>query len=279
MNTVAIVGVGLIGGSFGLALRQAGFDGEILGVSSPATLDAAAAIGAISRAATLDEAALSADLIYLAQPVDRILATIEVLGPLAPANCLITDAGSTKSAIVRKAAHCLRRAAFLGGHPMAGKEQRGVEAADALLFRGRPYVLTPNAAESPASRDFRSWLTRIEALIIDMPPQEHDAAVAFTSHLPQLLSTALAATLGKQPNPYIARVFGNGLLDMTRLALSSPDLWLSILDTNRAEVGKALDALLASLVELKARLEHNNLTDLFSAASNFASEIRRADCN
>ena len=274
MNSVAIVGVGLIGGSFGLAIRKAGFQGEIIGVSSQPAIEAGLRSGAISSSAALEQAAARADLIYLAQPVDRILHTLEQLGSLAPPGCLITDAGSTKTAIVRKATECLPSATFLGGHPMAGKEQRGADSADAELFRHRPYVLTPTAPESPASRDFRSWLQLIGATTIDMSPQDHDATVGFTSHLPQLLSTALAVTLDRQSNPHIRRVFGSGLLDMTRLALSSPDLWLSILQTNTVQVNKSLDFLIDVLVEMKGTLQNGDLASLINSGAVFASELR-----
>lgn len=278
MKTVAIVGVGLIGGSFGLALRAAGFDGEIIGVSSPAAVETALRAGAIGSRATLEQAAQRADLIYLAQPVNRILETLEKLGPIAPAHCLITDAGSTKALIVRKASESVREGSFLGGHPIAGKERRGADAADAHLFRNRPYVLTPSGPESPASREFRLWLERIGAQAIDMSAEQHDETVAFTSHLPQLLSTALAATLAKQSNPYISRVFGTGLMDMTRLALSSPDLWISIIETNRAEIARALDSMIQSLGALKGDLNTRNLPDTFASGAAFAAKIRALDC-
>lgn len=274
MNTVAIAGVGLIGGSFGLALRKAGFEGEIIGVSSQPAIEAGLRSGAISSSATLEEAAARADLIYLAQPVDRILQTLEQLGRLAPAHCLVTDAGSTKTAIVRKAADCLRSARFLGGHPMAGKEQRGAEAADAELFRDRPYVLTPSSPESAASRNFRAWLGLLGAKTMDLSAQDHDATVAFTSHLPQLLSTALAATLGRQTNPNIRRVFGTGLLDMTRLALSPPELWLSILETNKVEVNTTLESLIEVLEELKGFLQNEGIADFLVSGANFAAKLR-----
>jgi prephenate dehydrogenase len=274
MNTVAIVGVGLIGGSFGLAIRKAGFDGEIIGVSSQPALEAGLHSGAISSSATLEQAAARADLIYLAQPVDRILRTIEQLGYLVPARCLITDAGSTKAAIVQKAAECLPSGTFLGGHPVAGKEQRGVDAADAELFRGRRYVLTPTGPDTPATQNLRSWLHLIGAITVDMPAQDHDATVAFTSHLPQLLSTALAATLGRQSNPHIHRVFGSGLLDMTRLALSSPDLWLSILETNKLQVNNSLESLIEVLVEVKGAIQNDNLASLMETGAVFASQLR-----
>jgi prephenate dehydrogenase len=274
MNTVAIVGVGLIGGSFGLALREAGFTGDIIGVSSPSAIDAGLGSGAISRAGTLEDAA-AADLIYLAQPVDRILTTLEALGPLVNPNCLVTDAGSTKTAIVHQASKCLPAGVFLGGHPLAGKEQRGAESADSSLFRGRPYVLTPTGPPTPASAAFRSWLERIGARIIEASPAEHDSIVAFTSHLPQLISTALANTLRDQGNPSLQDLHGPGLLDMTRLALSSPDLWHSILQTNRAEVLKALDAFDQKVTEVRDAVARGNLTSLFAAGATFARAIRK----
>src|ERR1700758_1096001 len=232
MQTVAIVGVGLIGASFGLALREAGFAGSILGVSSPGAIEAGLSAGAISRQATLEEAAHVADLIYLAQPIDRILQTIVALGPMTRNECLVTDAGSTKREIVRKGQAFFPDGTFLGGHPMAGKEQRGAEAADGTLFSGRPYVLTPSTSMSERMRAFQHWLDLLGARTVVMSAEEHDNVVAFTSHLPQLLSTAISVTLAEQENLLVSEVFGPGLLDMTRLAMSSPEVWESVLDTN-----------------------------------------------
>lgn len=274
MNTVAVVGVGLIGASFGLALRQAGFDGEIIGVSSEPAIQAGLRSGTISSSATLEEAAGRADLLYLAQPVDRILATIEKLGPLISPECLVTDAGSTKAEVVQKAAEFLPPRTFLGGHPIAGKEQRGAEAADANLFRGRIYVLTPDGPESSAAENFRSWLRKMETHLIEMTAEEHDRIVAYTSHLPQVLSTALGATLDRQTDPRISAVFGPGLLDMTRLALSSPDIWRGILETNRVPVAGAVQDLIDTLVELRNELTSGDPVRLFGSAAKFASAIR-----
>ena len=163
MQTVAVVGVGLIGASFGLALRRAGFTGPILGVSSPGAIADGLAVGAISEPASLEQAAERADLIYLAQPVDRILESVQLLGPILRPGCLVTDAGSTKAAIVAKANESLPPNTFLGGHPMAGKEQRGAAAAEESLFRKRPYVLTPTDQLTEAMVEFRGWLQRMEA--------------------------------------------------------------------------------------------------------------------
>lgn len=278
MKTVAIVGLGLIGGSFGLALREADFTGEVLGVSSDRAIAAGLRLGAISRRATLEEAASTADLIYLAQPVDRILETLEMLGPLLRARsphsaCLVTDAGSTKAVIVQKACECLPAGMFLGGHPMAGKEKRGVEAAEADLFRGRRYVLTPTADETALSREFRLWLSRMGAQLVQMSAPEHDATVAFTSHLPQLLSTALAGTLARQNNRYVAEVYGSGLLDMTRLALSPADLWLSIFHTNQGQVISACDQFIDCLKQLRESILAGDPVELMEVAGRFADNV------
>ena len=276
METVAVVGVGLIGASFGLALRQAGFSGRIIGVSSPGAIEAGLAVGAISDGASLEEAAQVADLIYLAQPVDRILETLAALAPLLNRKCLVTDAGSTKSAIVEKALECLPANTFLGGHPLAGKEQRGTGQAEALLFRNRPYVLTPQSELTPEMQEFQDWLTRIGARVVLMSAGEHDRVVALTSHLPQLLSTALSVTLAEQGNSRILEVFGPGLLDMTRLAMSSPDVWNSILATNRDEILHVLRDFTAELSKLSARLEAGHaMDDPFATAQNFSASLRK----
>ncbi len=275
METVAIVGVGLIGASFGLALRKAGFAGEIIGVSSEEALAAGLARQAISSSASLEEAARRADLIYLAQPVDRILQTISLLAPVLRTGTLITDAGSTKQAIVSCAIRYLPSNSFLGGHPIAGKEKRGPAAADADLFLNRPYVLTPGPDYDGAAIAFRKTLESIGAKVMLLSPEEHDHAVAFTSHLPQLLSTALAATLARDGDPTLTQVFGTGLLDMTRLALSSPELWNSILSTNKTQVTEAVDCVVKVLTELKASLGECEMANTFHEASSFASAIRK----
>lgn len=276
MNTVAIVGVGLIGGSFGLALRQAGFTGDLIGVSSKPAIEAGLKAGAITRSAPLAEAAAAADLIYLAQPVDRILAVIGKLDNLARPGVLVTDAGSTKQAIVQKATAYLHSVHFLGGHPLAGKEQRGAGAAQPDLFRHRPYILTPHLPEVDASATLRWWLQRIGARILEMSPEEHDSTVALTSHLPQILSTALALTLARTQDSRISEVFGPGLIDMTRLALSSSELWTPILRTNKAAVSAALENYAAALTDLHMSLDSDKLVELFEVGAHWADQLRRA---
>jgi prephenate dehydrogenase len=273
MRTVAIAGVGLIGGSFALALRRAGFDGRVLGVSSERTIREALSLSVIDEGVPLAEAAARADLIYLAQPIARILETIPALGPLLRPGCLVTDAGSTKRRIVEEFSRSLPRGQFLGGHPMAGKETRGVAAAEEALFEGRTYVLTPvdeAQLETPAAREFRSWLDRIGAVTLVMDAGVHDRTVALTSHLPQLASTALAAMLAQRLEENLRRAAGPGLVDMTRLAMSPYDVWRDILETNSGPVGEALEAYVEALETLRS-----DLKDRFASAGDFAAALRR----
>lgn len=277
MQSVAIVGVGLIGGSFALALRRAGFAGGIVGVSSPRAIDAAVEVGAIDRGATLAEACGTADLIYLAGPIHKILAVIPELDAVVKPGALVTDAGSTKSRICEAGA-LVKNAQFLGGHPMAGKESRGVGSAEATLFQGRPYLLTPAVLEdleTPAAREFVEWLTAIGAAPRVLSPQLHDRVVAHSSHLPQLMSTTLAAALGGHPDSYaIAAAAGPGLLDSTRLAMSAWEIWHDIVDTNRAEIVSALAAYEERLRAVRMELEAGSVEETFRAGCEFARGLR-----
>src|SRR5258706_1003510 len=192
-GAATIIGVGLIGGSFALALRKAGFAGRMIGVSSQGTIEAALERGVIDVGMPLEEAAAASNLIYLSQPIERILETLEKIDAHVRPGTLITDAGSTKAAICQRAAACVSRGRFVGGHPMAGKETRGVGEADADLFRGRPYVLTSRSPE------LEPWLEKMGARVVILDAEEHDRLVAMVSHLPQLISTALASVLGDEP--------------------------------------------------------------------------------
>jgi prephenate dehydrogenase len=271
MKQVAIVGVGLIGGSFALALRRSGFNGRISGVSSPATIERAMQMGVVDTGGTLAEACADADLIYLAQPISAILDTIRKLRGIAKPDALVTDAGSTKHRIVTAAQEHLSGTRFLGGHPMAGKETRGVAGADAELFRGRPYVLCPSGVA--ADESFVELLKRIGARVEICGAEEHDRLVAFSSHLAQLASTALAATI-QETSPESIRVAGPGLVDATRLALSNYDLWRDILATNSLAITEALTAYIGKLEHLRENLRSRELQREFEAGANLARALR-----
>lgn len=275
MNTVAIFGVGLIGGSFALALRKASFSGQIIGVSSSQTTARAIELGVIDKALPAHEAAQTADLIYLAQPILRIIEILPELDAWVRPEALITDAGSTKNAIVQTAGR-ISRCHFLGGHPMAGREKRGVEAAEADLFQGRPYVLTPRSPgelETPQAVEFMDWIQKIGSVTIVLSPEEHDQIVAYTSHLPQLASTALAALLEGRDEPK-SGVFGPALIDSTRLALSSFDIWGDILTTNHDAIRLALAAYIGKLQEFSQVLGTLEMREHFRRAEKFAGQLR-----
>lgn len=276
METVAIFGVGLIGGSFALALRRAGFEGRIIGVSSDETVRAALAGKVIDEALPAPQAAAEADLIYLAQPICRIIDCLADLDTWVKPGALITDAGSTKQRIVEHAGQVISRAQFLGGHPMAGRERRGVEAAEGDLFEGRPYVLTPRSPqelETPAAREFLAWIPRLGAYPVILDPRDHDRTVAFTSHLPQLAATALAATLDGRREPRTG-VYGPALADSTRLALSSYDIWGDIFATNRDLILVALESYVTKLESFRDALRSDGMRRHFDAAAHFAAELR-----
>ena len=279
MEHVVIVGTGLIGASFGLALRQAGFPGAITGVSSPRAIADAVAAGAIDRGASLAEAVPQADLVFLSQTIGRILDTVRHLDPLLRPGALVTDAGSTKCEIVDLARQCFTRAQFLGGHPMAGKEKRGAGAADGNLFRGRTWVLTPDEPaelETAAAVEFRTWLDRIGAKVLTLDSDEHDRVVSLTSHLAQLASTALAATVAdKLGGPPRLQVSGPGLEDMTRLAMGSYELWRDILATNSDHIEKALSFYIQKLEHVRENLRTRQLQEEFERGAGLATRIRQ----
>ena len=278
MKTVAIAGTGLIGASFGLALRSAGFDGAIIGVSSPGAVKAAVEAGAIDRGASLEEAAGQADLVFLAQTIGRIIDTLRRLDPLVKPGALVTDAGSTKCEITDVGRQHLRRAQFLGGHPMAGKEKRGASEASASLFRNHTWVLTPDEPEeleTAAAKEFRGWLGKIGARVVSLDSDAHDRVVAYTSHAPQLASTALASMVAGRVTAAESTIAGSGLTDMTRLALSSYDIWRDILATNSGHIERALGFYIQELEHIRENLRTRELQREFAKGAEFAAQIRR----
>ena len=278
ISTVSVVGVGLIGGSFALALRRAGFAGRILGVSSPATISRALELGVIDRGCSLGDALPESDLVYLAQPVTRILDDLEAVRRLVPGHALVTDAGSTKRQIVERARELFGGGPhFIGGHPMAGKEGRGVDVAEPGLFEGAVYALVPTGdtlPDSPVIRTFRGWLDTMDCRQLVMDSAEHDRTVAWTSHMPQLVSTALAAALGGKLNrPGDLEVAGDGLRDMTRLAASPHEVWAAILETNADAIGDALQAFVREVEGLRGSLSADTAEEYFERANALRARI------
>lgn len=268
ISTVTVAGVGLIGGSFALALRRIGYGGRILGVSSPETLEVATRLGVVDDGCRLETALPQSDLVYMAQPVERIIEQLPQVRALVPGHALVTDAGSTKSAIMERAGTLFEDGPhFVGGHPMAGKEGRGVRVAEAELLAGALYALVPNGEalpESPVVEEFCGWLDAMGCRRRVMQASQHDRVVAWTSHLPQLVSTALAAAIGTQLHDgRELEISGDGLRDMTRLAASPHAVWSGILKTNPGPIDEALAAVVQELEGLRAALSDGSAEEHF----------------
>ena len=277
IRQVTICGVGLIGGSLGLALKKAGFAGRLVGYGRPATLERARRRGAIdSGSSNLAEAVADADLVYFSMPILTILEVMRKLPELVKAEALITDAGSTKAVICQKGIELFpSRPWFVGGHPMAGKESTGVENADADLFQGARYALTPYSRhhlDESVARCFVGWLDRIGARVLILDAELHDEIVTWTSHLPQLVSTALAvAVMENVKLPEDLELSGNGLRDASRLADSSYNVWRDICITNEENLERALTTFTQTLEHLRDNLRTRELEHMFERAN----ELRR----
>lgn len=277
MEQITICGVGLMGGSLGLALKKAGFTGKIVGFGRPATLEKAERRGAIdSGSSNLAEAAAGSDVVYLATPILTILELMEKLPSLVKPDALITDAGSTKSVICERGATLFPgKPWFVGGHPMAGKETTGVDSSDADLFQGARYALTPYSRhhlDPPVARAFVGWLDRIGARVMILDADVHDEIVTWTSHLPQMVSTALAATvLENVKYAEDLELSAGGLREVSRLADSSYRIWRDICLTNAENLEPALTTFVQALEHLRDNLRTRELEHLFEQSN----ELRR----
>jgi prephenate dehydrogenase len=254
IGTLTVVGVGLIGGSIGLAARRRGLAKRIIGVGrQPATLDRARQLGAIDEAcADLADAVGQAEVAVFCTPVTLIAEQVLAAAPRCAAGTLLTDAGSTKGAIVEAIDGRLPQGvAFVGSHPVAGSEKRGPDHADADLFQDRVTVVTPTPASDPAAvaRTIAFWRA-LGSRVICMDPEQHDRALAVTSHLPHLLASALAGTLP----PDLHALTANGFRDTTRIAAGDPALWTGILMQNRAALLDALGKLQNQVGEFQKAL-------------------------
>jgi prephenate dehydrogenase len=255
LDTVAIVGVGLIGASVGLALRRRGLVRRVVGIGRrEATLRAAREVGAASET-TLDLAAgvAAAELIVVCTPVGRIAADVRAAAAACPAGALVTDTGSTKAAIVAALEGSLPRGVrFVGSHPLAGSHRSGPAAASADLFQGKLVLITPAAGTPP--RDVQQTGAFWEAIgsnVETLSPEEHDRALAATSHLPHLAAAALAAATPQELLRYVA----TGWLDSTRVAAGDAELWTQIFAANRGHVLAALSRLEGQLRAYRTALE------------------------
>ncbi len=285
IQRIAILGTGLLGTSVGLALRAAGFSGQITGWnrSAPGAQQALAMRAIDNLASDPIEAARSSDITLLCVPIYATLDLMEQLATVLTPGQLLTDVGSTKGQITEAAARLYNapeRAAFLPGHPMAGKERGGAELGDANLFRGAVWLFTddPRAQRTDAgaalAKEWRELVVRIGSRTIDIDPARHDEMVAWVSHLPQFTATALSALLEEEVGdaPELKDVGGRALREMTRLGASPFSMWRDIAATNTAAIEKALLALEQRLQYIRENLRTPILRDEFEQANKFRKE-------
>jgi prephenate dehydrogenase len=254
LGTVAIVGVGLIGGSIGLAVRARGLARQVIGIGRDnRALEEAVGLGAIDRGTTeLGAGVADADVVVVCTPLSRVAELVRQAAESAPAHVLVTDAGSSKRQIVEAVERQQRAAAvFVGAHPLAGSERKGVAHARADLFDGRVCVLaaTPRTRIDRARRARAFW-EGLGSQVVEMAPAEHDEIVAYTSHLPHAVAAALAATVPVEWQPFSAGAYR----DCTRVAAADTELWTEILRDNRGPLLKTLGSLQERLDVLKYAL-------------------------
>jgi prephenate dehydrogenase len=275
IRQITIIGTGLIGGSLGLALRQKKFAGGIIGCDRDATLEKARTRGAIDAGTSNPgDSIRGSQLVVLATPVLAILDLIDRLGPTLPARTLLTDVGSTKAAVVERAEkvfgnHAPKR--FLAGHPMAGKESSGVDYADPDLFHNAVWFITPLPGQSLNDGllcEYASWIDRIGARIAVLPAAEHDHLCAWISHVPQMVSTALAAALVDEfgAEAPLLPAGGRALQDMTRISASPYSMWRDIGISNQKNLESALSKVEQRLAHIRENLATRQLADEFERA-------------
>jgi prephenate dehydrogenase len=261
---LGLIGCGLMGGSFALALKRAGLVKRVIGYSkSPSTTERARRMGVIDDAAESALLAVAgADLVLLAVPVAATEGTLRAIAQLVEPGVLVMDVGSTKRDVVDSARRALRErvAQFVPAHPIAGKEASGIQHADAALYQGRQVILTPLPQNPPAlvERASRAW-NAVGAQVLCMTAEGHDAAFAAVSHLPHLLAYAYFSAVVHQPggNDFLA-LAGPGFRDFTRIAASSPEVWRDILLANREEVLKQSQRFRHTLDALETVLRSGN---------------------
>jgi prephenate dehydrogenase len=273
---IAICGVGLIGGSLGLAIKSRWPAIQVTAIDRPEVVAAAVELAAADCGQDAVAGAAGADLVVLAAPVGVNTALLRQLQTLGT-GALITDTGSTKRDIVRAVASGGAPVRFVGGHPIAGAATPGIRAARSDLFAGRPWILTPGSDGSVPSA-LRDLLEGVGARVHVMTPEAHDRLLSAVSHLPQLASSALMHVVGESAGEAGLACAGPGLRDTTRLAASPPDVWRDIAAANRDYLSRDLDALIAALADLRRGLADGTDTALdrtFDSAARWKRALER----
>lgn len=280
IRQITIIGTGLIGGSLALALRKKKFAGRIVGCDREGTLERARMRGAIDEGiADPGDAVRGSQVVVLATPVLAIVDLIERVGPVLPAKAMLTDVGSTKSAVVERAVKVFGKNAgkrFLAGHPMAGKELSGVDYADADLFHNAVWFLSPLPEQNLNEglfAEFAGWIDAMGARIAMLPAEEHDRLCAWISHVPQMISTALAAALVEEfgSEAPLLPAGGRALQEMTRISASPYSMWRDVAISNK----KNLESALWKVEQRLAHIRENLATRELAAEFEQAHELRK----
>jgi prephenate dehydrogenase len=275
IRQITIIGTGLIGGSFALALKKHRFAGRIIGCDRATVLERARYAAAIDAGHTNPaDAVRGSQIVILATPVSGIIDLIARLGPALPPKTLLTDVGSTKAEVLDRAKTVFRKntgGRFLAGHPMAGKEQSGVEFADPDLFLGAAWFVTPVPGQKVydgLSGEYLEWVEKIGARIASMDAREHDQLCAWISHLPQMISTALAAALVDEygEDAPLLEAGGRALREMTRISGSPYSMWRDVALTNKTNLRTALLKLEQHLAHIRENLDTRELAMEFERA-------------
>jgi len=274
---IGIVGLGLIGGSIALAAREIWPSSLVIGVDCKDVLETAMRLHAIDVAADDLIVLAEADVVILAAPVRQNLGLLEQLDEHIAQPAVVTDTGSTKRAIVDAARLLPPRFTFVGGHPLGGAAQSGLEHARPDLFAGRPWLLTPTGDRSgEAVESLSAFVRAMRAEPRILSVAAHDRLLAYLSHLPQLTASALMQVIGEAVGEDGLALAGRGLLDTTRLASSPSGIWQDIAATNADELRAALDALIAVLQELRADVDAGDrLADVFASANRWRETLRK----
>lgn len=282
IDRLAIIGVGLIGGSLARALREAGAVGSVVGIGrSLANLEDALSLG-ICDEITQDalEGVRGASMVFISVPVCSIPAVVAEIAPALSPGCIVTDGGSVKTAIVRECEALMPAGChFVGGHPIAGTEHSGAAASFATLYRGKRCILTPTERTDPAALETVDRIWRLTgAEVCAMEPGHHDRIFAEISHLPHVVAYALVHAVGTADveGENVLSYTAGGFRDFTRIASSDPAMWRDIALMNRGALLASIDGFSASLVELRRRIDsgdQDGLTEFFTTAKQFRDGI------
>ena len=279
---ITIIGVGLIGGSLGLALKEKKANFKIVGIDKQEIIEKAIARGAIDEGTVnLKEGIEEADIVIIATPVKTILNLLTQINPFLKKGCIVTDTGSTKQQIVRKANKVLSKDIFfIGGHPMAGSEEYGIDSANSHLFQDKTYILTPTKKSNLiAIEKISSLIKMIGGKRLILNSLEHDRIVGTVSHLPQIMAVSLVNMVSelvrKENNNNYFKAVGEGFKDITRIASSPYKIWEDICDTNQENILEMIREFrnYLGVIENKLKNKPNSIKEEFQKASKLRENI------